>query len=74
MNDEILFNKELYELEAINRARKDYEHIAGIKVEAAGNYYLCQIHECSMDIDIVKNEFANYVLAMSIKLMRYMEE
>ena len=74
MNSEILFNKEFYELEAIKRACIDYKHIAGIQVEIEDSYYLCRIHECNIDANIVKNELSNYVLAMSIKLMRYMEE
>ena len=74
MCDEIFFNQEFYELNAINQACKDYEHIAKIQVKIEDNGYICRIYKSNLNIDKVKYEFANYVLAMSVKQMRYMEE
>ena len=74
MSDEIFFNQDFYELDAINQACKDYEHIARIQVETIDNGHTCRIYKCNLDVSRVKHEFVNYVLALSVKQMRYMEE
>lgn len=74
MSNEIFFDQEFYLLDAINQACKDYEHIARIQVETVLNGCFCRIDKCNLDVSRVKHEFVNYVLAMTVKQMRYMEE
>lgn len=74
MNDEIIFDQDFYELDAISRACEDYKNIAEIQVKIENNGYRCYIYKCNLNVDRVKDEFANYVLAMSVKQMGYMKE
>lgn len=74
MNHELFLNKEFYSLDAIYKACSDYRHITSIQVKDYENYYLCYLNDCRKDFDLVKNEFSNYVLALTVKLKRYMEE
>ena len=74
MSDGIFLNQDFYKSDAINQACEDYKHIAEIQVEMVDNGYICHIYKCNLDVSRVKHEFVNYVLALSVKQMRYMEE
>ena len=58
----ILLNKDIYDLTAIKSAIASYSSLARICVEDAPHYYLCQFSHCKYDSARTAQEFCDYVI------------
>lgn len=66
---EIAFNKELYPIEAINRAVKAYKGLAKFSIQKRKGYIRVFLNDIREDLkDVIKDEFSNYVL-YSVKIL-----
>lgn len=61
----IKFNKDIYNLKAIEKAIGEYGKLANFKVKEAGDYFEVSIDKIDQEVQgVIKNEFANYVLGL----------
>lgn len=68
MINEIIFDSEIYEKKAIVRAIDDYRRIARIEIKQNEGYYTCKIMDSFLyDIELIRAEFANYVLFLTVR-------
>ena len=67
MNKTMEFTKHFYDREAISMGISAYKDLADIRLSEDNNYYFCEIISCRYDIELVLNEFSNYVLGMMNK-------
>lgn len=56
------FNKEIYKKEAILKGVKAYSKIVDLKFEEEGKYFIIKTDAKLQDEDLIRNEFANYIL------------
>ena len=68
MINEIIFDSEIYEKKAIVKAIDEYRRIAQIEIEQNEGYYTCRIIDSFLyDIELVRAEFGNYVLFLTVR-------
>jgi len=61
-------NSKFYNQIAINKAIKDYSSLGDIKLKEKGGYFVVCFDKIKSDIlNVVTDEFSNYVLAQIIK-------
>lgn len=59
------FNKKIYNLEAINKAICEFKNLANFTIEDRDNNIAVKIDKIDKEVkDILKDEFANYVLGL----------
>ena len=62
----VKLNKHFYPKQAVKQAIKAYSQFASMKLEEQGEYYCVDIHETNVKHkNLIKEEFANYALALS---------
>lgn len=64
----IAYDKSLYSRQAIERAIEDYREIAHIFLTENKEEYLCEFREAQGEIELIQNEFSNYVLNLTIMM------
>lgn len=61
-------NSKFYNQTAINKSIKDYSSLSNIKSKKQGNYFVVYFDKIKSDVlNIIADEFSNYVLAQMIK-------
>ena len=63
-SNEQVYTKIFYSQEALNKAINDYKKIAKIKLLEDGGYYKCEFFQSAVAIQIVINEFNNYLIEL----------
>lgn len=63
-SNEQVYTKIFYSQEVLNKAINDYKKIAKIKLFEDGEYYKCEFFQSAVDIQIVINEFNNYLIEL----------
>ena len=59
----INFNKNIYKKKAINNAIRQFKELADFKVSTKSDYYTVDLKNINKDVvDVIKDEFGNYVL------------
>jgi len=59
----VKFNKNLYNFKAIKLAIKEYQSLANFNLDQKGNYIRVELKDIDKEvIQIIKDEFCNYVL------------
>jgi hypothetical protein len=62
------FNKGIYSLNSVILAANRYKELAEIIIDSQNDSYIeCKIRGCSVDEELLKKEFKNYVLALNLK-------
>lgn len=63
---QIKLNKRIYRLKAIRQAIKAYSHLAQFSLRQDSRYYQLTLDNTDPALkDILKDEFANYILALN---------
>ena len=61
----IKFNKDIYNLKAIEKAIEEYKNLAAIQVKAGKDYFEVKMDNIDSEVkNVIKDEFANYVLGL----------
>ena len=61
----IVFNKEIYKLEAIKKAIEQYDELAEIKINEKDNEIEVVFDSIDQEVkEVLKDEFSNYVLGL----------
>ena len=63
-SNEQVYTKIFYSKEVLNQAIDDYRRIAKIKLLDDGGHYKCKFSQCSVDTQLVINEFNNYLIEL----------
>lgn len=58
-------NKEIYELNNVQKAINDYSELAKIVLYQKDNYYILDFDNCVYDFNITIKEFENYLIDLS---------
>lgn len=66
-------HKDFYKKEAVYEAANKYVKIANIQIDDRGNYLICVFNNYKLDIELIKKEFSNYVIALMVKEKEYMK-
>lgn len=67
MDNYLKLHKYFYKKEAVYKASVDYRSLANIKIEENEDCLICIFNDYIIDIELMKKEFSNYVLAVMIK-------
>lgn len=63
-NDRKLFDKAFYTKKVLDKAILDYRQIASIKISDKDKYWECAFESNKMPIEIIINEFDNYLIEL----------
>lgn len=70
MINQLKLHKDIYKKNKIYQACMDYKKIADIQIQETDNYFICIFLKYSLDIELIKKEFANYLIVLNIKEKR----
>lgn len=65
-NMTILFDLDIYSIDAVRQAVKNYEFIASIDVQIKDPMCICHIAHTRYDLQTTCDEFSNYVLELTV--------
>jgi len=61
----IRFNKNIYNLKAIEKAIEEYKNLAKFSIKEKGSYIEVALAQVDKEVkNVIKDEFANYVLGL----------
>lgn len=63
-SNERVYTKDFYSKVVLNQAIDDYKKIAKIKLLEEGKHYKCVFFRCAVDVQLVINEFDNYLIEL----------
>lgn len=66
----LYLHKKIYDRNSIQEAMKDYKEICRIEFSQKEEYYCLVISEAKADLELVKQEFTNYVIGLGVKSKR----
>ncbi|MDP3043535.1 MAG: HxsD-like protein [bacterium] len=62
------FNKKIYLKSAVQKAMKDYSHLANFDLSQSKDYFLVEIINMPPELkDVFEDEFSNYALSLMKK-------
>ena len=67
MKNSLMLNKEIYSRDAVEKSTAAFSSLADISITEENNYYHLIFTKCKTDVEILLNEFRNYVLIATIK-------
>lgn len=67
MKNSLLLNKGIYTWDAVEKSISAFSSLADISIAEESNYYHLIFSKCKADVEILLNEFRNYVLIVTIK-------
>lgn len=67
MADVLKLHKSLYNRKIISKASYDYNGLADIQIKDTDNYTICIFNNCKADLQLIKKEFSNYLIALMVK-------
>ena len=56
------FDLDIYPMEQLQRAAKEYSSLANVKIFRAGTFANCLFMQCKYDQQLTVDEFCNYVI------------
>jgi len=63
-SNEQVYTKTFYPKKVLEQAIDDYKKIAKIRLLNDGEYFKCDFFRCSVDTQLVINEFNNYLIEL----------
>ena len=66
----LYLHKKIYDRDSIQEAIEDYKEICKMELSQEVEYYCLAISEAKVDLELVKQEFTNYVIGLGVKSRR----